>query len=75
MLLLVLAWKACLAGIILGTLALFINTVFVVLMRWFRMYRQNGSLADSGALFLATSKEEDVTKGHTIVPDGYDIGR
>ncbi|KIM78948.1 hypothetical protein PILCRDRAFT_581023 [Piloderma croceum F 1598] len=41
----------------------------------FRMYRQNGSLADSGALFLATSKEEDVTEGHTIVPDGYDIGR
>jgi len=41
----------------------------------FRMYRQNGSLADSSALFLATSKEEDIKKGHTIVPDGYDIGR
>jgi len=39
------------------------------------MYRQNGSLADSSALFLATSKEEDIKKGHTIVPDGYDIGR
>jgi hypothetical protein len=40
-----------------------------------RVYRQNGPLADSGALFLATSTEEDVTKGHTIAPDGYDLGR
>jgi len=41
----------------------------------FRVYRQNGSEADSGALFLAVSKEEDVEEGHTIVPDGYNIGR
>ncbi|KII92326.1 hypothetical protein PLICRDRAFT_37089 [Plicaturopsis crispa FD-325 SS-3] len=41
----------------------------------FRVYRQNGTSADSGALFLATSKEENVTEGHTIVPDGYNIGR
>ncbi|EPQ57667.1 hypothetical protein GLOTRDRAFT_99489 [Gloeophyllum trabeum ATCC 11539] len=41
----------------------------------FRVWRQNGSLADSGALFLAVSKEEDVFESHTIVPDGYDIGR
>jgi len=41
----------------------------------FRVYRQNGPAANSGALFLASSKEEDVSKGHTIVPDGYNIGR
>jgi len=41
----------------------------------FRVYVQNGSLADSGALFLAVSKEEDLAESHTIVPDGYDIGR
>jgi len=40
-----------------------------------RMYRQNGTLADSGALFLAVSKEEDLEESHTIVPNGYDIGR
>ncbi|EGO00163.1 hypothetical protein SERLA73DRAFT_160150 [Serpula lacrymans var. lacrymans S7.3] len=41
----------------------------------FRIYVQNGTEADSGALFLAVSKEEDVSDSHTIVPDGYDIGR
>ncbi|EIW82997.1 hypothetical protein CONPUDRAFT_88997 [Coniophora puteana RWD-64-598 SS2] len=41
----------------------------------FRVYRQNGTQADSGALFLAVSKEEDVSDGHDIVPDGYNIGR
>lgn len=41
----------------------------------FRMWRQNGPSANSGALFLAVSKEENVTEGHTIVPDGYNIGR
>ncbi|KAJ6625942.1 hypothetical protein B0H10DRAFT_1999565 [Mycena sp. CBHHK59/15] len=41
----------------------------------FRVYRQNGTLANSGALFLAVSQEEDVFEGHTIVPDGYNIGR
>ncbi|KAJ7622822.1 hypothetical protein DFH06DRAFT_1231572 [Mycena polygramma] len=40
-----------------------------------RVFRQNGPSADSGALFLAVSKEENVTEGHTIVPDGYNIGR
>ncbi|KAK7057309.1 hypothetical protein R3P38DRAFT_3303864 [Favolaschia claudopus] len=40
-----------------------------------RVYRQDGPTADTGALFLAVSKEEDVTQGHTIVPDGYNIGR
>ncbi|KAJ7693448.1 hypothetical protein B0H17DRAFT_933078 [Mycena rosella] len=29
----------------------------------------------TGALFLAVSKEEDVEESHTIVPDGYNIGR
>jgi len=41
----------------------------------FRVYRQNGSEADSGALFLAVSKEEDLAESHDIVPDGYNIGR
>ncbi|KAI6113215.1 hypothetical protein EDD16DRAFT_1521373 [Pisolithus croceorrhizus] len=41
----------------------------------FRVYRQNGRLADSGALFLAVSQEEPATEDHNPVPDGYDIGR
>ncbi|CAK5284783.1 unnamed protein product [Mycena citricolor] len=41
----------------------------------FRMYRQNGSAADTGALFLAVSKEEPATENHNIIPNGYDIGR
>jgi len=40
-----------------------------------RVFRQNGSEADSGALFLAVSKEENVADGHNIVPNGYNIGR
>ncbi|EJF65578.1 hypothetical protein BD309DRAFT_869059 [Dichomitus squalens] len=41
----------------------------------FRVFFQNGPTADSGAVFLAVSKEEDLEENHTIVPDGYDIGR
>jgi len=41
----------------------------------FRVFRQNGPLANSGALFLAVSQEEDVEDGHNIIPDGYNIGR
>ncbi|KAI0686361.1 hypothetical protein BC835DRAFT_1408606 [Cytidiella melzeri] len=40
-----------------------------------RLYRQNGSLANSGALFLAVSQEEPVTENHDIEPNGYNIGR
>ncbi|EJD36089.1 hypothetical protein AURDEDRAFT_74611 [Auricularia subglabra TFB-10046 SS5] len=36
-----------------------------------RMWRQ----ATTGALFLAVSQEEDVTQGHTISPNGYNLGR
>ncbi|KAJ7078656.1 hypothetical protein C8R44DRAFT_825183 [Mycena epipterygia] len=41
----------------------------------YRVFRQNGSLADSGALFLAASREETIAEEHNIVPDGYNIGR
>lgn len=41
----------------------------------FRTYRQNGSLANSGALFLAVSQEESLAQSHNIVPNGYNIGR
>lgn len=40
-----------------------------------RMFRQNGTQANSGALFLAVSHEEDLEESHTIIPNGYDIGR
>ncbi|EJD03376.1 uncharacterized protein FOMMEDRAFT_123671 [Fomitiporia mediterranea MF3/22] len=40
-----------------------------------RMFRQNGPNANSGALFLAVSTEENVSKKHTISPDGYNAGR
>jgi len=41
----------------------------------FRIFQQNGSDANSGALFLAVSQEEPSTKHHTISPNGYDVGR
>ncbi|KLO19470.1 hypothetical protein SCHPADRAFT_935269 [Schizopora paradoxa] len=40
-----------------------------------RVFRQNGSEHNTGALFLAVSMEEDLEEGHTIVPNGYNIGR
>jgi len=39
------------------------------------VYRQNGTAANTGALFLAVSQEENAEQNHNIVPDGYDIGR
>ncbi|CDO73599.1 hypothetical protein BN946_scf185014.g69 [Trametes cinnabarina] len=41
----------------------------------FRVFRQNGPQANSGALFLAASKEEPASQNHDIIPDGYNIGR
>jgi len=41
----------------------------------FRVYRQNGPKANSGALFLAVSQEENISQSHTISPNGYNIGR
>ncbi|KAJ7684749.1 hypothetical protein DFH06DRAFT_17681 [Mycena polygramma] len=41
----------------------------------YRVFRQNGAQANSGALFLAASKEDPITQQHNIVPDGYNIGR
>ncbi|KAF9264219.1 hypothetical protein L218DRAFT_958642 [Marasmius fiardii PR-910] len=41
----------------------------------FRVFRQNGPNANSGALFLAVSHEESAAESHTISPDGYDQGR
>ncbi|EIW81207.1 hypothetical protein CONPUDRAFT_82232 [Coniophora puteana RWD-64-598 SS2] len=41
----------------------------------FRAWKQNGTDADTGAWFLAVSKEENSSKNHMIVPDGYNIGR
>ncbi|KAF5355432.1 hypothetical protein D9758_006405 [Tetrapyrgos nigripes] len=41
----------------------------------FRVFPQTGPDANSGALFLAASKEEDLSEHHDIIPDGYNIGR
>ncbi|KAJ7627157.1 hypothetical protein FB45DRAFT_835441 [Roridomyces roridus] len=40
-----------------------------------RVFRQNGTEANTGALFLAVSQEENVAEGHTIVANGYNLGR
>ncbi|KAH9059323.1 hypothetical protein EDB87DRAFT_1675123 [Lactarius vividus] len=40
-----------------------------------RLFRQNGPTANTGALFLAVSQEENILENHTISPDGYNIGR
>jgi hypothetical protein len=39
------------------------------------MWRQNGSKANSGALFLASSTEKNVSDHHDIEDDGYNKGR
>jgi len=41
----------------------------------FRAWKQNGSLANSGAWFIGASKERDSSKRHDIVPNGYNLGR
>ena len=41
----------------------------------FRYWIQNGSAADSGAIFIAASVELNATLGHMIAPNGYDDGR
>ncbi|KAJ3564329.1 hypothetical protein NP233_g8366 [Leucocoprinus birnbaumii] len=41
----------------------------------FRVFRQNGPLAPTGALFLAVSQEQPATESHTISPNGYNLGR
>ncbi|KAK7472776.1 hypothetical protein VKT23_000884 [Stygiomarasmius scandens] len=41
----------------------------------FRYWVQNGSLADSGAVFMAVSYEKSQDEGHDIVPNGYNFGR
>ncbi|POY71663.1 hypothetical protein BMF94_5358, partial [Rhodotorula taiwanensis] len=41
----------------------------------FRAYKQNGTEADSGAWFLAASKEVDLRGKHKIAHNGYNIGR
>ncbi|KAF7794175.1 hypothetical protein EIP86_005306 [Pleurotus ostreatoroseus] len=41
----------------------------------FRAWKQNGTLADSGAWFLGASKEKDSSRNHQIDEDGYNRGR
>ncbi|GAA5886074.1 hypothetical protein JCM6882_004254 [Rhodosporidiobolus microsporus] len=41
----------------------------------FRIWRQNGSEANSGAWFLAASEEMNLSMNHMIVDNGYDLGR
>jgi hypothetical protein len=40
-----------------------------------RMWHQTGSKAHTNALFLAVSQEENVSHGHTIAKNGYNVGR
>lgn len=41
----------------------------------FRAWKQNGTLANTGAWFLAVSKEKNLKYHHTIDKDGYNTGR
>lgn len=41
----------------------------------FRWWRQNGTEANSGAIFLATSAELPLSQAHLIKPNGYNNGR
>lgn len=39
------------------------------------VWKQNGTLANSGAWFFAVSKEKNLRRHHTIDHDGYNVGR
>ncbi|TCD68519.1 hypothetical protein EIP91_010575 [Steccherinum ochraceum] len=41
----------------------------------FRAWKQNGTIANSGAWFLGASKEKDSSRNHKITEDGYNLGR
>ncbi|GAA5943282.1 uncharacterized protein JCM15063_000753 [Sporobolomyces koalae] len=41
----------------------------------FRVFQQNGPLANSSAWFLAVSKEHNLAQHHDIIANGYDLGR
>ncbi|KAK0462020.1 uncharacterized protein EV420DRAFT_141102 [Desarmillaria tabescens] len=41
----------------------------------FRYWVQNGTAANSGAIFMAVSYEESSADGHDIVTNGYNLGR
>lgn len=41
----------------------------------FRAWKQNGTEANSGAWFIGASKELDSRQHHTIVPNGWNLGR
>ncbi|KAF8999016.1 hypothetical protein BDZ89DRAFT_1096308 [Hymenopellis radicata] len=41
----------------------------------FRAWKQDGSDANTGAWFLGVSREENSSKNHKIVPNGYNLGR
>ncbi|GAC96769.1 hypothetical protein PHSY_004353 [Pseudozyma hubeiensis SY62] len=41
----------------------------------FRVWKQNGTMANTGAWFLAVSKEKNLKYHHTIDRDGYNVGR
>ncbi|KAI0344375.1 hypothetical protein BDW22DRAFT_1412865 [Trametopsis cervina] len=41
----------------------------------FRAWKQNGTLANTGAWFIGASKEKDSSKNHQIDDDGYNLGR
>ncbi|KIJ54987.1 hypothetical protein M422DRAFT_24846 [Sphaerobolus stellatus SS14] len=41
----------------------------------FRYWVQDGSQADSGAIFMAVSYEKPIAEGHDIIFDGYNLAR
>jgi hypothetical protein len=45
------------------------------LIRLYRMWRQNGPKANTGALFLAVSVTEDLHQHHKTAENGYNRGR
>lgn len=40
-----------------------------------RYWMQDGSSANSGAIFMATSYEKPIAQQHDIIPDGYNLAR
>ncbi|TFK47448.1 hypothetical protein OE88DRAFT_1666243 [Heliocybe sulcata] len=41
----------------------------------FRYWVQNGTNANTGAIFMAVSEELPLSSGHDIIPNGYNLGR
>ncbi|KAJ3500049.1 hypothetical protein NMY22_g19391 [Coprinellus aureogranulatus] len=65
-------WGTCWESLaVVAVVGLMIQQAGIISVAW----KQNGTEANSGAWFIGASKELDSSKHHTIVPNGWNLGR